>query len=165
MVAFQHYLNRLFIYVLSAILLAAYSYQIIRGREPCPLCFLQRVGITGIGAALMMNLRFGIRTEHYGLAIISALIGRIFALRHINFHVCPSIPLFGNTILGFDLYLWSYFIFTCSLFSIAILLILFGVFPPSPISWKRSDKIGCLLFALITLGNVINSFIDKLDIS
>lgn len=118
--------------------------------------------MTGIGLAFLMNLRFGIRMEHYGLAIISALIGRIFALRQINLHLCPSLPPLSYTIFGFDLYLWSYFIFTCSLLAVAILLILYGFSSHKQInpSWGKTDKALACLFGALILGNIINVWIE-----
>jgi hypothetical protein len=162
MVTFQKHLNRLFIFALCAILIAAFFYQIVKGEEPCSLCFLQRLGMTGIAIALLMNLRFGIQVQYYGLAVLSALLGRIVALRQISFHICPEIPIFGETVLGFDLYLWSFFIFTSSLFACAVLLILYGYSKnhEEPLTWSLLDKLAFWLIALITVGNIINALLD-----
>lgn len=162
MVTLQRILNILFLWALCAILLAAFFYQVVKGEEPCPLCFLQRLGMTGVAAALLMNLRFGIKVEHYGLAILSALLGRVVALRQISFHICPELPTFGETVFGFDLYLWSFFIFTCSLFGCAVLLILYGYSKQhdAPPIWGRFETFSFWLLALITAGNVINAFLD-----
>lgn len=162
MVTLQRILNLLFIYVLCAILLAAYCYQVLKGEKPCFLCFFQRLGMTGIAIALLMNLRFGIKVHHYGLAILSALLGRIVALRHISLHIYPQIPSFGKAVLGFDLYLWSFFIFTTSIFACAILLIIYGYskhHEQTP-TWGLFGKLAFILIALITIGNVINALFD-----
>ena len=162
MVTFQRFLNRIFIFTLCAILIAAFFYQVVKGEEPCSLCFLQRLGMTGIAMALLMNLRFGIQVQHYGLAILSALLGRIVALRQINLHICPEIPAFGETVLGFDLYMWSFFIFTTSLFACAILLILYGYskHKEAPLTWNRFDQLALWLILFITIGNIINALLD-----
>ena len=162
MVTLQRVLNLLFVLAICAILLAAFLYQVAKGEEPCPLCFLQRLGMTGIAAALLMNLRFGIKVQHYGLAILSALLGRVVALRQISLHICPELPTLGETVLGFDLYLWSFFIFTCSLFGCAVLLILYGYAKQydAPAVWGRFEKFAFWLVALITIGNAINAFLD-----
>jgi disulfide bond formation protein DsbB len=127
MVAFQRFLNLLFIYTLCAVLLGSYAYQYIRSEEPCSLCLLQRLGVIGMMAALLLNVRFGIKVQHYGLVILSALLGRMVSLRQIGLHVCPEFPTFGEPVLGFDLYVWSFIVFSASIFASAILIILYGV--------------------------------------
>ena len=126
MSAFQRFLNIFFIYVISLILLASYAYQFLLKEEPCSLCMLQRAGMIGIASSLLLNLRFGIKIQYYGLAIISALLGRVVSLRQIGFHICPDFPSFGRPIFGIDLYVWSFIIFTLSIFACAILLIFKG---------------------------------------
>jgi disulfide bond formation protein DsbB len=158
----QRILNRLFIFVLCGILLSAYLYQFIERAEPCSLCLLQRLGMIGVATAILMNLRFGIKVEHYGLAILSALMGRIVSLRQIGLHVCPEFPAFGKPVLGFDLYVWAFIVFTCSIFACAVLLILYGYskhHEHHP-TWGVFEKIAFWLVVLITFGNVINTLID-----
>lgn len=158
----QRILNVLFIYVLCGVLLSAYAYQFLKHEEPCPLCLLQRLGMLGIILGLLMNLRFGIKTEHYGLSILSAVIGRFVSLRQISLHVCPQFATFGEPVLGFDLYVWAFIVFTCSIIAIAILLILFGFtrhqeFKPV---WGSWEKLGFTVTTLLVLGNIITSFMD-----
>ncbi len=158
----QRILNVLFIFVLCAVLLAAYGYQILEREEPCPLCLLQRLGMIGIAIGLLMNLRFGIKAQHYGLAILSALLGRTVSLRQIGLHVCPEFPTFGEPILGFDLYVWALIVFTCSTFACAVLLIIHGYSKHSESvpTWGFLEKLSFALVILITLGNIINTLVD-----
>lgn len=162
MVTLQRILNVLFIFVLSAVLLAGYMYQFIKHEEPCPLCLLQRLGMIGVAIALLMNLRFGIKVQHYGLAILSALLGRMVSLRQIELHVCPEFPKFGEPVFGFDLYVWAFIVFACSLFACAVLLIIHGYSKPQEYlpKWGSLEKFAFWLVALITLGNVLVSLID-----
>jgi len=162
MVKLQNFFNVLFIFVLAAVLCAAYGYQIIKQEEPCPLCLLQRLGMIGIACALLMNLRFGIKVEHYGLAILSALLGRLVSLRQIELHVCPDFPKFGEPVLGFDLYVWAFIVFTCSVFACAVLLIIYGYNKNKEYipSWGVLEKFAFWVVTLITLGNVIVTLID-----
>jgi disulfide bond formation protein DsbB len=162
MVNLQRILNILFIFVLCAVLLAAYTYQFVKQEEPCPLCLLQRLGMIGVAVALLMNLRFGIKVQHYGLAILASLLGRRVALRQIELHVCPEFPTFGEPIFGYDLYVWSFIVFTCALFACAVLLIIYGYSKPReyPQTWGSLDKFAFWLVALITFGNVLVSLID-----
>jgi disulfide bond formation protein DsbB len=157
MVFFQRILNLLFIFVLEAVLIAGFVYQFTKQEEPCPLCFLQRLGMIGIVSALLMNLRFGIRAQHYGLAILSAVLGRLVSLRQIGFHVCPEFPTFGEPILGLDLYVWAFMVFTCAIFSAAVLTILYGYTKNHEYlpTWGKAEKGALGLVFLIALANMI----------
>jgi hypothetical protein len=116
----------------------------------------------GIATALLMNLRFGIKVQHYGLAILSALLGRIVSLRQISFHVCPEFPIFGAPIFGLALYVWAFIIFTCSMLACALLLIIYGYSKhhQSHRHWGLFEKIAFSLVVLIALSNGINTLID-----
>lgn len=162
MARFQRIANLLFVYILSLVLLGAYAYQYIKQEDPCPLCLLQRLGMIGVGAAILLNLRFGIKVEHYGLAILSAMVGRFVALRQISLHICPQFPTFGEPVLGFDLYVWSYIVFNCSIFASAVLLILYGFSKEheEPPSWELGEKSAFYSLTFIALANVITALIE-----
>lgn len=162
MANFQRILNLLFVYVIFLVLLAGYLYQYLEKSEPCYLCLLQRIGLIGIAAALLMNLRFGIRMQHYGLAILSALLGRAFALRQIAMHVCPQFPTFGHTVFGLDLYIWTFIVFSCSIFAEAILAIFYGytknkTFVPK---WNGPERSAFWAIILITAGNCVSTLLE-----
>lgn len=162
MVGFQRFLNLVFIYVICAVLLGSYIYQYIRSEDPCALCLLQRLGMIGVVSALLLNLRFGIKVQHYGLAILSALLGRMVSLRQIGMHVCPEFPTFGEPILGFDLYIWSFIVFSSSIFAAAILTMLYGFtktqeFPPH---WGFGARLGFWAVMLIALSNFITTLME-----
>src|SRR3990167_692890 len=128
MALIQRFLNLLFVYVLCCVLVASYVYQFTAQPHHCPLCLLQRLAIFGVTIGLLLNLRFGIKAEHYGLSLLGAILGRSISLRHIALHACPleSPPFEGTAVLGFNIYVWAFIVFACSIVSIAILLILFG---------------------------------------
>lgn len=162
MARFQRILNLLFIYVLCGVLLSGYAYQYIKSENPCPLCLLQRLGMIGIASALLMNIRFGIKVQHYGLAILSAVFGRMVALRQIGLHVCPEFPTFGEPVFGFDLYVWAYLVFTCSIFSCAVLTIIYGYVKKQEYlpSWEIADKTAFWAVIIFTLGNAITTLVE-----
>lgn len=162
MPTFLRLLNLLFIFVLCGVLLGGYWYQFAKHQEPCPLCLLQRLGMIGVATALLMNHRFGIKIEHYGLAILSALLGRIVSLRQIGLHICPAFPKFGDPIFGYDLYVWAFIVFTCSVLACAILLIIQGFTRPRdyPPSWGFFEKCAYGLVLFITFSNVITTLRD-----
>lgn len=162
MALLQRILNLFFVYVLCLILLASYAYQFLLSEDPCSLCLLQRIGMIGIGSALLLNLRFGIKIQYYGLAILCALLGRIVSLRQINLHICPDFPSFGKPIFGIDLYVWSFIIFSSSIFACAVLLILKGFSKEddySP-SWGFFEQLGFWTLFAIILSNGIITFMD-----
>jgi disulfide bond formation protein DsbB len=155
----QRMLNLLFVYVLIGVLIAAYVYQYVTHQSPCTLCFLQRLSMIGVAAALAMNLRFGIKVQHYGLAIISAALGRVIALKQIEMHISPEFPSLGAPILGLDLYVWAFLIFSCSIFSCAILTIIYGYakkhtyFP----TWGKLDQIAFWSVATLAICNAFTA--------
>jgi len=100
--------------------------------------------------------------QHYGLAIVSAVLGRLVALRQIGLHVCPEFPTFGEPVFGFDLYVWSFLVFTSSIFSCAVLTIINGYskkYEYLP-SWETADKVAFWAVGLITFGNAVTTFIE-----
>lgn len=158
----QKVLNALFIFVLCFVLLSAYFYQFSQQEDPCPLCLLQRLGMIGIIVALLMNLRFGIKVEHYGLAILSALVGRLVSLRQIGLHVCLQFPTFGVPVFGYDLYVWALIVFTCSTFACAVLLILYGYAGHQEYlpSWNHFEESTFTFAGLVIFANIVTTFLE-----
>lgn len=151
-------LNVLIIYILAAILLAAFGVQLFLNEKPCPLCLLQRVGMLGIAAGALLNLNFGSSPSHYGIILLSSLMGGIVALRQIALHICPGSPSFGIPVLGLSLYTWSFFIFVCTIAWVA--LNLFTMKPNSetaPVNDKWVNS-AFLLILLITVANAFSTF-------
>lgn len=162
MMHLQKVLNIVFIIAICLILGGAYLYQFIKFEKPCPLCLLQRLGMIAIAVALFMNVRFGIKPEHYGLAIISALLGMLVSLRQISLHICPQFPPFGQPILGYDLYFWSFIVFISSIFACAFLLMIHG-FTKHKIEHIKHSLLETLLFALLAcviLSNIITTLYE-----
>jgi disulfide bond formation protein DsbB len=160
MVRFERSMNVLGIFVLSGILLGAFGVQIFMKEEPCPLCFLQRLGMIGVAGSLTLNLWFGIRPSHYGLGLLNALMGGIVALRQISLHVCPGFAAYGLPILGLSLYTWSFLVFVCCVLAIAILLFFYKPLEssqvPSPLPFI--DKLVSYLILALSVGNILSAF-------
>lgn len=153
-------LNILMILILGGVLLSAFGVQFILHEEPCPLCLLQRLGMLGVASAALLNIYFGARASHYGLALFSALFGGFVALRQITLHVCPGFPEFGLPVLGLSLYTWSFFVFVCVVLGVAVLLCLHDpekVKQPLPLNFWT--KFASLFILLIAIGNIISTFI------
>jgi len=92
------------------ILLMSFVLQIIYHEIPCPLCLFQRLGFFGIAIGFLLNLRFGFKPSHYAVVILSALFTSFVALRQIALHIVPGTGSYGDSVLGFHLYTWSFII-------------------------------------------------------
>jgi disulfide bond formation protein DsbB len=104
-------LNVLFVLAVSLILLAAFGVQFAKGELPCPLCLLQRLAMLGVGAGALLNVRYGVRPRHYGFALASAIFGGAVAGRQVLLHIAPGDPGYGEPLLGWHLYTWSFVAF------------------------------------------------------
>ncbi|MCQ3830091.1 disulfide bond formation protein B [Microbulbifer elongatus] len=100
-------LNALALLGISGVLWFAFAWQIVLYELPCPLCLLQRVGFAMAGIGLMLNVCFGSRPAHYGIAILSALAGMVSSARQVLLHIAPGDPGFGSPFLGLHFYTWA----------------------------------------------------------
>ncbi len=157
-------LNGLLAVIIGLVLLGAFGLQIFAKEIPCPLCYLQRLGMLGVAAGGLLNLRFGISPAHYGVSLISAIFGGFVALRQIALHVCPGFSTFGKPFWGLSLYTWAFIIFAASVAFIAIMMLIFSFtkreeYPMHLKVWEYFW--GYLAFGLlliVALGNVIATF-------
>lgn len=158
-VSFQRNLNALLVWILSAILLSAYSVQFIFKEEPCPLCMLQRLGMFGVSIGALLNVCFRIHPAHYAVILVSSLFGGLVALRQISLHVCPGFSTFGMPVLGLSLYTWSFLIFACCIAGTAFLLFLVN---PKQVSEPQGElnlfcKSAFLAIFLLAAANVLTT--------
>ncbi|NGX58385.1 MAG: Disulfide bond formation protein B [Chlamydiae bacterium] len=155
---FSTQLNALLILILSGIIISAFGVQIFLEEQPCPLCFLQRLGMTGVAIGAIMNLRFGIKTKHYAVSLLSCVFGGVVALRQTALHICPGDPSFGEPILGLDLWVWSFLVFVCSITYIAFLLFLYDPEYATQKTQKMNwfGKLAIWIFVLVTIGNILS---------
>ena len=58
--------NQLALAAIIGMLSYAFIDQLYFGELPCPLCLMQRMGFVIIGFALVLNIRFGAHSAHYG---------------------------------------------------------------------------------------------------
>jgi disulfide bond formation protein DsbB len=158
----QRDLNALVILILSGVLLSAFGVQFIWKEEPCPLCMLQRIGMISVAAGLMLNLIFGVHMSHYALCLLGSFLGGFVALRQISLHVCPGFSQFGLPVLGMSLYTWSFIVFVCCVLAVSLLLFLYNPRQseePMP-TLNLWSKFACWLIFLITVANVITTFLQ-----
>lgn len=116
-------------------------------KQPCILCFLQRISLLGIGVALFWNLAFGVQIRHYAMALLWGLLGLFCSARHIALNACKS-PEYGVlTLFSYHLYTWAFLVFFCFLVSISALLF-FAKEEKKPSIWMRWGWGGCLFIVL-----------------
>jgi len=160
MLTSERFFNALVIFILCGVLLAAYSVQFFWHEEPCPLCMLQRLGMISVASGLLLNLFFGIRMSHYGLSLLSCLMGGVVALRQISLHVCPGFSVFGLPVLGISLYTWSFFVFVCSILAISLLLFLYRPTKSQevPVQQEWFSKFALMITSIVTVANIATTF-------
>lgn len=152
--------------LLSAPLIGAFGIQIFMNELPCPLCLLQRVGMLGVAVGLLMNLKFGIRPLHYGISIVSALIGAGVSTRQILLHVVPQadgVTGFGDAVLGMHLYTWALVVFLASILGIALFMALMKwseSLSDEIVSLNKIEKAVFGLFIILALANSVGAFLE-----
>jgi disulfide bond formation protein DsbB len=100
-------LNILAVLAITGVLLFAFYWQLARGELPCPLCLVQRLGLIGAGLGFALNVRFGSAESHYGVVIVSALVGGAAAARQILLHIVPDTGSYGSALYGWHFYTWA----------------------------------------------------------
>jgi disulfide bond formation protein DsbB len=76
-------LNGLCLLAVSNCLLALLYTEWYLRVPPCELCMLQRTGIILTGMGFMKNLCQGVKSAHYGVALLGALLTGLIALRQL----------------------------------------------------------------------------------
>ncbi|HZG18958.1 MAG TPA: disulfide bond formation protein B [Herbaspirillum sp.] len=112
------FLNCLCLLAVSGCLGLLLYFRWALGEPPCDLCLLQRTGIILTGIGFMCNLRFGVKSLHYGMAMVGALLTGVSALRQLVVEGLPGQEVQGATLLGLHFYTWS------ALFSVTALVII-----------------------------------------
>lgn len=149
--------NQLALLAVIGVLAYAFIDQLYFGELPCPLCLMQRIGFVIIGFALVLNIRCGAHSSHYGWGIIGGLVGMMVSLRQVLIHVLPGDKGYGTTFLELHFYTWAYIGFTGLLLGLAVLLML----PNRDVrsrSWFANTLV--ILFILLVLGNLISTLLE-----
>lgn len=156
-------LNVLELLVVLLILFAAVSFQVILSELPCPLCLLQRVGFLGVVFALLLNLKFGLRPSHYGLALFSALFTAVVALRQIALHAIPGTGSYGSSVMGLHMYTWSFVAAICMIVATAFILSFDRQYDFVPSNTRLKTVLTHLLFViflLMVMFNLVSTYLE-----
>ena len=162
MLALARALNALALLGICAVLLAAFYWQLARGELPCPLCLLQRAALLGCGLGFMLNVRFGSSEAHYGVVLVSALVGGAIAARQVLLHIVPGTGSYGSALLGMHFYTWALVAFFLIALFAAGLLFLGAQFAEGVSDWRPTATAQVLgwLFVLIVLGNAVSTLLE-----
>lgn len=118
------FLNSLGLLGLSGALGYAFADQIFNHDLPCPLCLLQRMAMFGVGIGLVLNIAVDHHPRHYGMMIISAVLGLFIAMRQILLHIVPGTGAYGDPFLGLHFYTWAFLLFVAVIAGASLLLLI-----------------------------------------
>jgi len=158
-------INAFAILGICGILLGAYYIQFVKGEFPCPLCLLQRLAMLGVAFGAMMNLRYGIHPTHYGISLLSAVLGACISIRQILLHISPGSGGYGSPVFGMHLYSWALIVFIVSIVLIGIMLFSDRQYedydenkPSKSVGWFATTIFFLVLF--ITVANVATTYLE-----
>lgn len=156
-------LNALALAAVCAVLTAAFWDQVSASALPCPLCILQRAGFGLLGFALALNVLFGARPSHYGIAILGALAGAAVSTRQIMLHIAPGTGSYGAAFFGLHLYTLAFISFALAVLGLACLLLWDRQFGPGTATFRRPAMLAAIAlgwFGLLLLGNALSTFAE-----
>jgi disulfide bond formation protein DsbB len=155
-------LNVLALVGICGALLFAFYWQLFRGELPCPLCLLQRAALLGAGLGFMLNVRFGAAESHYGVAIVSALVGGAVAARQVLLHIVPGTGAYGSALFGWHLYTWMLVGFLLIALLAAAALFIEAQFVEGVRDVRPSAVAQALgwLFVLVALANAVSALLQ-----
>ena len=155
------FLNIVALYLVAGLLMAAFVLEFTRDELPCPLCLLQRIALSGMAAGLILNLRFGLAPRHYGLILLAAASGAVFAGRQILLHIAPGDPGYGSPVLGLHYYTWCAIVFGIAIVLTGFVLLFDDQFDsPRPRRMGIFATIAVVLGIGITAANVATTFLE-----
>jgi disulfide bond formation protein DsbB len=155
-------LNLLGLLAISVALLVAFFDQLVYHDMPCPLCILQRAGLTAAGFGLVLNVSFGPRPSHYGIMILGALTAAFVSTRQVLLHIVPGSGSYGDPFLGLHYYTWVLIVSVLILAGTAGMLIFDRQFTDE----KRDATLKgwplaiFALFGLLALGNGVSTVLE-----
>lgn len=140
----------------------AFAMQLLLRELPCPLCLLQRAGFIAVGIGFLLNVRSGSSPAHYGVVLVSAVLGAAMSLRQVLLHIVPGTGAYGSALFGLHLYTWGFVAFAAVILYVAGLLFLEARpagaasgsrtgFPASAIPW---------LFVVLAAANLISVLLE-----
>jgi len=152
--------NALGLVAIDTVLVLAFVDQLWCRDLPCPICVLQRAGFIAAGFGIALNLIFGPRPSHYGLAILGAMAGGIMSADQVLHYVVPGTGSYGNAIFGLHLYTWALIGFALIVVGSAVMLLFDRQYEPTgplPLRLTVLPLTAVALLALIAVANVLST--------
>ncbi len=161
-------INALAVLGIVGLLAFAFLDQFLLSDLPCPLCILQRVGFLLAGFGFALNVVFGCRPAHYGIAILGALAGAAVSARQVMLHIAPGTGSYGEPLFGLHFYTWAFIAFVAIIAGAAVLLLVERQFartePSAPHNGRGPTptfgKVAVGLFGLMALANALSTFAE-----
>lgn len=153
-------LNALGLIAIDTVLVVAFADQLWFRDLPCPICILQRAAFIAAGFGVALNLIFGPRPSHYGLAILGAVVGAVIAADQVLLYVVPGSGSYGNIIFGLHLYSWALLMFVAIVVGSAFMLLFDRQFLSAPPPTLRAVFLpvsAVALLGLLALANVVST--------
>lgn len=153
-------LNAVGLMAIGTVLALAFIDQVWFGELPCPLCILQRMGLIAAGIGIALNVIFGPKPSHYGIAIISGIASGAISMRQILLHIVPGTGFYGPAIFGLHLYTWAFIAAVLLVLGCAIMLLDDRQFSRvQPLSGRFSvlSLSALLLFLSLTIANIFST--------
>jgi disulfide bond formation protein DsbB len=124
-------LNALGLVAIDTVLVLAFTDQLWFRDLPCPICILQRAGFIAAGFGIALNLIFGPRASHYGLATLGAVIGGTISADEVLLYVVPGSGSYGNAVFGLHLYSWALIAYAAIMVGSGVMLLFDRQFDPT----------------------------------
>ncbi|WP_421724584.1 disulfide bond formation protein B [Bauldia sp.] len=158
---FFYRLNIIALYLIVALLLAAFYFEFARGELPCPLCNLQRVALCAMGFGVILNLKLGLTPRHYGAILLAAVAGFVFAGRQVLLHIIPGTGSYGSPFLGLNYYTWNAIIFFAAFVLTGLVLLSNAQFePPRHRRLTGLALVAVILMIAVTAANAVTTFLE-----
>ena len=170
-------LNFIGMLAMIGVLVGAYVYQFYYRDVPCTLCQLQRLAMVAVAFGAAMNVRLGPDPRHYGVCLVSALLGIAVSIRQTALHINPFFdtktakptllattnPPFGPPVMGHSLYVWGIVLFAVVILAVGIVQLFRGQFKPgAPESaWlTRLASVGVGLLLVMATAETLTTFME-----
>ena len=153
-------LNALGLVAVDTVLVLALADQLWFRDLPCPICILQRAGFVAAGFGIALNLIFGPRPSHHGLAILGAVVGGIMSADQVLHYIVPGSGSYGNAIFGLHLYTWALIMFVAIVVGCGVMLLFDRQYEPSgppPLRQVTLPILAVALLALLAVANVVST--------
>jgi disulfide bond formation protein DsbB len=153
-------LNALGLVAVDTVLVLAFADQLWFRDLPCPICILQRAGFIAAGFGIALNLIFGPRPSHYGLAILGAVVGGITSADQVLHYIVPGSGSYGNAIFGLHLYTWALIMFAAIVAGCGVMQMFdrqYEPLEPIALSQVTLPLLAVALLALLAVANVAST--------